>query len=84
MKYAWIESHSRQWPVSLLCQVLGVSPSGYHACEARDVDANRPRRRVSNDTLLVHIKAVHPESRGEYGWPRAWLLLAARIREPER
>ncbi|PRX19635.1 helix-turn-helix protein [Paraburkholderia sp. BL18I3N2] len=77
MKYAWIELHSRQWPVSLTCQVLGVSPSGYHARKARDVDTNRPRRRISNDALLVHIKAVHAQSKGEYGWPRVWKKLFA-------
>jgi putative transposase len=77
MRYAWIERHSRQWPVSLLCQTLGVSPSGYHARKARDVDTDRPRRRISNDTLLVHIKAVHAESKGEYGWPRVWKQLLA-------
>jgi len=68
---------SRQWPVSLTCQVLGVSPSGYHARKARDVDTERPRRRISNDALLVHIKAVHAESKGEYGWPRVWKKLLA-------
>ena len=77
MKYAWIELHSRQWPVSLTCQVLGVSPSGYHARKARDVDTDRARRRISNDALLVHIKAVHAESKGEYGWPRVWKKLLA-------
>jgi transposase InsO family protein len=75
MKYAWIELHSRQWPVSLSCQVLGVSPSGYHTRKARDVDPERPSRRISNDALLVHIKAVHAESKGEYGWPRVWKKL---------
>jgi putative transposase len=77
MKYAWIELHSRQWPVSLTCQVLGVSPSGYHARKARDVDTDRARRRISNDALLVHIKAVHAESKGEYGWPRVCKQLLA-------
>jgi putative transposase len=77
LKYAWIELHSRQWPVSLTCQVLGVSPSGYHARKAREVDTHRARRRISNDALLVHIKAVHAESKGEYGWPRVWKKLLA-------
>lgn len=57
--------------------MLGVSPSGYHARKARDVDTERPRRRISNDALLVHIKAVHAESKGEYGWPRVWKKLLA-------
>ena len=77
MKYAWIERHSRQWPVSVACQALGVSPSGYHNRKARDVDPDRPRRRISNDALLVHIRAVHAESKGEYGWPRVWKKLLA-------
>ena len=77
MKYAWIERHSRQWPVSVACQALGVSPSGYHNRKARDVDSERPRQRISNDALLVHIRAVHAESKCEYGWPRVWKKLLA-------
>ena len=34
--------------------------------------------RLSDDALLVHIKAVHGESRGGYGWPRVWKELLAR------
>ncbi|WP_376777265.1 IS3 family transposase [Paraburkholderia youngii] len=77
MKYAWIERHSPQWPVSVACEALGVSPSGYHNRKARDVDPDRPRRRISNDALLIHIRAVHAESKGEYGWPRVWKKLLA-------
>lgn len=77
MKYAWIERHSRQWPVSVACQALGVSPSGYHRRKALDVAPERPRRYVSNDALLVHIRAVYAESKGEYGWPRVWKTLLA-------
>jgi transposase InsO family protein len=77
MKYAWIESHRRQYPISLSCHVLGVSPGGYHAHRARDMDPQRPRRRLGDDALLVHIRAVHAQSRGEYGWPRVWKQLLA-------
>ena len=75
MKYAWIERNRKVWPVSLTCEVLGVSPSGYHEHRVRQA---RPRRNHSNDALLVHIRAVHGESRGEYGWPRVWKELQAR------
>ena len=79
MKYAWIERHRRQWPVSLSCQVLGVSPSGYHARKAREIgDPGRPRRSISDDALLAHIRAIHAEVKGEYGWPRVWKELLAR------
>ena len=77
MKYAWIERHRWQWPVSLQCEVLGVSPSGYHEHFRRRASPQR-RGRLSNDALLVHIKAIHIEVKGEYGWPRVWKELLAR------
>ncbi len=63
MKYAWIERNRRHWPISLACEVLGVSPSGYHERKAREIgDTSRPRRNISDDVLLVHIRAVHAET----------------------
>lgn len=79
MKYAWIERNRHVWPISLLCEVLGVSPSGWHERKARENEnSDRPRRSISNDALLVHTRAVHAESHGEYGWPRVWKELLAR------
>jgi hypothetical protein len=31
---------------------------------------NPHRRRVSDDALLAHIKAINTQVQGEYGWPR--------------
>src|SRR5262249_33295196 len=71
--------HRRHWPVSIACEVLGVSPSGYHERHRRELSGgDRPRRNISNDALLVHIRAVHADSKGEYGWPRVWKELLAR------
>jgi transposase InsO family protein len=61
--------------VSLSCKVLGVSTSGYHEHCRRSVAPPRPDKRIGNEALLVHIRAVHAESRGEYGWPRVWKQL---------
>jgi len=61
--------------VSLSCEVLGVSTSGYHEHRRRSGKAHP--RRLGNDALLVHIRAVHAQSRGEYGWPRVWKQLLA-------
>jgi transposase InsO family protein len=33
---------------------------------------------VSNDALLVHVKAIHAQVKGEYGWPRMWKELLAK------
>ncbi len=82
MKYAWIAKHKDMWPVTLACEVMGVSTSGYFEHWHRK-DTRRPSRpgankRVSDEALLVHIKAIHAEVKQEYGWPRMWKELVAR------
>jgi hypothetical protein len=57
VKYAFIDRHRTVWPVCVQCRVLGVSATGYHQ--------HRLRR-----ALLAHIRAVHVETRGAYGWLR--------------
>ena len=79
MKYAWIERHKRHWPVTLQCEVLNVSASGYFERQRR-LDTDRPAtpgKRLSDEALLVHIKAAHAASKGEYRWPRIWQALRA-------
>lgn len=41
-------------------------------------DEDGERSRLSDDALLVHIRAIHAESKGSYGWPRVWNELLAR------
>ena len=77
MKYAFIQDHRRVWPISLQCRVLEVSVAGYHEHFVRRA-SDAQRRHLSGDTLLVHIKAIHAETRGGYGWPRIWKELLAR------
>ena len=61
MKYAFIERHRRVWPISEQCRVLGVSIAGYHEHFIRLASAAQ-RRHLSDDALLVHIKAIHAEA----------------------
>ena len=77
MKYAFIQRHRREWPISVQCRVLEVSVAGYHEHFVRKASAAQ-RRHLSDDALLVHIKAIHAETRGGYGWPRTWKELLAR------
>ena len=82
MKYAWIAKHRACWPVTLSCEVLGVSASGYFE-HWRRKDADKPSRpgankRISNEALLAHIRAIHAQVKGEYGWPKMWKELLAR------
>ena len=77
MKYAFIYRNRRVWPISVQCRVLRVSVAGYHEHFARRREIVE-RRHLSDEALLVHIRAVYTENRGAYGWPRIWRELRAR------
>jgi transposase InsO family protein len=79
VKYAWIERHKNHWPITLQCDVLQVSSSGYFERQLRRrTDQSGPNsQRINDEALLAHIKAVHADSKGEYGWPRIWRELQA-------
>jgi hypothetical protein len=69
----------QQYPVSVSCCVLEVSASGYFNWLRRPKDmAGRPGGRHSDEALLVHIRAIHAQVKGEYGWPRMHKELLAR------
>ena len=81
MKYAWIAKNKTAWPVTMTCEVLGVSTSGYFEHQRRR-QTSQPSQpgggRLSNEALVAHIRAIHAEVKGEYGWPRVWKELLAR------
>ena len=61
--------------------MLGVSASGYFE-HWRRKGADKPSRpgankRISDEALLVHIKAIHAEVKQEYGRPKMWKQLLA-------
>ena len=52
-----------RYSVSLLCRVLGVSPSGYYARTKRP-----PSRRTAEDEVLrTKLREIHRMSRKTYG-----------------
>jgi transposase InsO family protein len=57
-----------------MCKVLEVSPSGYYAWRKRPESATVVRRR----RLTVMVKAIHEQSRQNYGSPRVFKELQAR------
>ena len=77
MRYAFIDQHRFVWPVCVQCRVLGVSATGYHQHRARRARIAR-RRHLTDEALLAHIRGVHVEMRGAYGWPRVWRELRKR------
>ena len=68
MRFAFIEEHHEEWPVTVQCRVLEVSRSGYYAWR------NRPgsKQAVRREALLSEIRKVHRESRRTYGSPRIY------------
>lgn len=67
------------YPVSVSCGVLEVSASGYfNWLRRRESGHAGPARRHSDEALLAHIRAIHAEVKGEYGWPRMHKELLAR------
>ena len=57
------------------CRVLEASIAAYHEHFVRRVSAAQCRH-VSDDAVLLHIKAIHADSGGSYGWPRICKALA--------
>ncbi len=66
MKFAFIHAEKAVFPVLVLCEVLGVSTSGYYAWIRRP----RSRRAAEDARLGAAIAASHARSRRTYGRPR--------------
>jgi putative transposase len=61
--YRIISAERASFPVSVMCDVLGVSRSGYHGWERRT-----PSDRALSDVWLTsRIKEIHERARGVYG-----------------
>jgi putative transposase len=61
-----IDAERANYPVEVLCRMLGVSKSGYYAWRSRP-----PSERRRQDALLTEkIREIHSRSRETYGYPR--------------
>jgi hypothetical protein len=68
MTFAFVAKHRHIWPVSWMCEVLGVSRSGFHAWLRRPISA-----RASYDAkLVVEIDKSFKASDRTYGARRVW------------
>jgi transposase InsO family protein len=66
MTYEFIRAEKANFPVTVLCDILGVQRSGFYAWCTRPPAASSTRR----VQLASKVRAVHEMSRGAYGSPR--------------
>jgi putative transposase len=66
MKFRFIDAAKESFPVARLCQVLGVSQSGYFAWRSRPASC----RQREDLVLLAHIRSAFARSNETYGSPR--------------
>lgn len=68
MKFGFIAKHRGVWPVSWLCEALGVSRSGFHAWLGR-----APSARARSDEMLgARVRASFISRYRTYGARRVW------------
>lgn len=73
MKFAFIHAEKARFPVTLLCNVLGVSTAGYYAWRDRPMS----KRQQGDAALSDVITTIHANSRRTYGSPRVHAELKA-------
>lgn len=73
MRFAFIQEHRRTWPIAVMCRVLEVARSGFHAW-LKHTPSRWGKRR---EELAVKIKTIYQENRRVYGSPRIHQALKA-------
>ena len=69
MKFAFIARvRGGEYPVRLMCELLGVSPSGFYASVSRPLS----KRERSNQQLRLEIRATHSVTDRRYGAMKIW------------
>lgn len=68
MKFGFVAKHRGAWPVNLMCEVLGVSRSGFYAWLTRP----RSQRSVDDEVLGARVHQSFVASDRTYGARRVW------------
>jgi putative transposase len=66
MKYQCIAADRDNFPVAMMCRLLGIKTSGFYAWARRPAS----ERSLLNDRLKKKIVEIHAESDGVYGSPK--------------
>jgi len=73
VKYAFIVAELMAYPLSVVCWVLDVTQSGFHAWRVRPPG----QREQERDELRLAIRQVFDDHRGRYGAPRIFRVMRA-------
>lgn len=74
MTFPFIDDHAHEWPVTWMCEALGVSTAGYYAWATR-LDSPTEQWRQE---LVGAIEQIHADVKHRYGSPRMTAELTAR------
>lgn len=74
MRYKFIREHRQEYSVKRMCQVLGVTRSGYYAWSPEKAGP----RALENQILVEQIHVEYKKSRKTYGSPRIQARLQSR------
>ena len=66
-----MQQHETEFPISVMCDVLAVSRSGYYAWRHKP----ESKRKQANAKLLESIRTAHHDSGESYGSPRVYQAL---------
>jgi putative transposase len=66
VRYQFIEEHRKDYPVSVLCETLEVSVSGYYQWRQRPTS----QQTRSDAHLAEQLQVAYHANRGVYGSPR--------------
>jgi len=78
VKYAWIETQRDSYSITMMCEQLGVSRSGFHAACARPASA----RAQTDAQLTEEIRRQQRKHRGRYGRRRMTREVRAVLGQP--
>jgi putative transposase len=66
VRFAFVDTWKKIWPIEFLCRVLQVTSRGFRAWKARPIS----QRQRDDMVLLAHIREQHRLSLQSYGRPR--------------
>ena len=68
MKHGFVAKHRGAWPVSMMCEALGISRSGFYGWLTRP----RSRRSLDDETIGARVHQSFVSSDQTYGARRVW------------